>query len=586
VIPSLEKAAVANHSKGKPSQLPQFFTRFIRLAGPFWNTDRKALTRGLTLGLTVLTVMQIAIAVIITEWSAALFDALEDRSMPLLLTQAGLLILIFASNMGVTAIHLRVKRRIQLDWRSWLTDRLVGEWMHDGRHYVVTYMPGSHDNPDGRIAEDIRIATEYAIDLCHSLVYSLLLLISFTKILWTLSGVVVLPLGQYPIPIPGHLVWVALVYAATASALGWWIGQPLVQATDNRQTVEANFRFGLVRARESSEAIALVHGEADERRRFTALFQGIVGAWRRQTRAFTRILLFSSGYSVLSMAFPILVSAPRYILGQITLGALVQSAQAFQQMAAALSWPVDNLAKVAEWRASVERVLGLDQSLRALEEDMAHVESHMIQVEKTDQPALIFHAVSVANPDGAVMVSKLDAEIAPGERVLISGDPAAGAKLFKVIAGLWPWGSGRVELPDEIPMFFMPPRPYLPIGSLHGAVCYPSSPDAFDSAAIETTLRRVGLGDWADRLEQTGEWEKILSRQEQQRLGVARLLLHRPNWVLCQEALDALEPIGEVMMMRLICNELPHAAILTITNQPTVEAFHQRQIVLQRENNG
>jgi len=359
-----------------------FFIQFIRLAGPFWHSENKSTIRSLTLALFMLTVMQIGIAVVITVWSADLFNALEQRSMSGLFTQIGLIALIFAANIAVTTAHFKVKRRLQLDWRSWLTHHLISKWMTDGRHYLVTHIQGTHDNPDGRIAEDIRIATEAAIDLCHSLVYCSLVLISFTKILWTLSGTVTLDLLFIEIPVYGHLVWLAIIYAACASSLGWWLGRPYTMATDARQTVEANFRFGLVTARENSLAIALVHGEGNERRRFIGLFKDIVHAWQRQTLAWSHLFMLTSGYSVLSMAFPILVSAPRYILGSISLGALMQSAQAFQQTAGALSWPVDNMARVAEWRASVERVLGLVNGLDRLEQEIVLHDPHRIHLKK------------------------------------------------------------------------------------------------------------------------------------------------------------------------------------------------------------
>ena len=558
-----------------------FFIQFIRLAGPFWNSENKAIIRKRTLALIVLTVLQIALAVIITEWSAALFNALEQHSMSDLLKQIGLLVLIFAASMGVTVMHLKVKRHLQIGWRSWLTERVIGQWMHNGRHYLVTHLQtAGHDNPDGRIAEDIRIATDEAITLSHSLFYSLLLLISFTEILWTLSGTVTLNLGVTEMPVYGYLVWIAIIYSAVASLLGWWAGQPLTLTTNAMQTVEANFRFGLVKARENSQAIALIHGEVNEQKRFLGLFQDITGVYDRQTHAWANILLFNSGYSVLSMAFPILIAAPRYILGNITLGALMQSVQAFQQMSAALSWPVNNMAAIAQWRASVERVLGLVKALEDLEHEIARPDPQRILIEKPAQSTLHFHDLCISKLNGEVIVSGINAEISLGERVLIVGDASTGAKLFKAIAGLWPWGRGRIELPDEEPMFFMPPRPYLPDGTLRAAICYPSSPETFSKAMMEEFLKFAGREELAGQLEQTDTWEKTLTREQQQRLGLVRLLLYRPKWILLQEAFDSLDPDGEESMLRLICQELPESAMLTITNQPTAEAFHQRQITV------
>ena len=257
----------------------KFFIQFIRLAGPFWTSENKSVIRKQALALVVLTVVQIVIAVVITEWSAALFNALEQHSMSGLFKQIGLLILIFAVSMAVTFTHLTIKRRLQIAWRSWLTERVIGQWMSEGRHYQVTHIQtAEHDNPDGRIAEDIRIATDEAIALAHSLFYSVLLLISFTEILWSLSGTVVVDLGSIKIPVYGHLVWIAILYAAGASWLGWWIGRPLTMTTNAMQTAEANFRFGLVRARENSHAIALIRGESNEKK---ALSQSFSSDYRR-----------------------------------------------------------------------------------------------------------------------------------------------------------------------------------------------------------------------------------------------------------------------------------------------------------------
>lgn len=557
-----------------------FFLAFVRLSVPFWSSEHKATIRFMTLGLILLTLLQIGIAVIITDWSADLFNALEQHSMSGLLTQIGLLILIFAANIAVTSAHLTVKRYLQIGWRSWLTREVNSRWMHNGRHYQVTHIEGEHDNPDGRIAEDIRIATEDAVTLCHSLFYSLLLLFSFALMLWKLSGAVILDLWLVKIPIDGHLVWIALIYAASASVFGWWIGKPLVNATDARQTVEANFRFALVTARENSHAIALIRGECSENRRFQKLFDNIVEVFQQQTKAWRNIQMFGAGYSVLSMAFPILVSAPRYIWGVISLGALMQSVQAFQHMSAALSWPVDNMAAVAQWRASVERVLGLVDALENLEQEIARPDPNRIVLEKNSGRSLRFDNLRLTNFSGYGLIEKLDAEILLGEHVLISGDAGVAAKLFKAIAGLWPWGSGRIELPDDEPMFFMPPRPYLPGGKLRDAIFYPLCTGTYSEETLCDLLKLVDLENLIPMLNQSDTWDKSLSREEQQRLGVVRLLLNRPKWVLLQEAFDSLSPEGELLMLRIICKALPEVTLISVTNQPSAESFHKRKLIL------
>lgn len=559
----------------------RFFIQFIHLAGAFWHSENKSTIRSLTLALVALTVLQIAVAVIINHWSANLFNALEQRSMPGLFTQAGLFVLIFIANIGITSTHLKIKRRLQLDWRGWLTDKLIGQWMRDGRHYLVTHIAGGqHDNPDSRIAEDIRIATESAIDLLHSFFYSFLLLISFTQILWELSGTVTLDMGILSIPIYGHLFWLALIYASSATILGWWIGRPLTSATNNRQTVEANFRFALVKARENSQAIALIHGERHEKPHFHRIFQGIVEAWNQQTSAWAQIIMFSSGYSVLSMAFPVIVSSPRYILGSIGLGTLMQSAQAFQQLAAALSWPVDNMGKVAEWRASVERVLGLYRSLEQLEHEINRQGPHRIKLEKNEGAVLRFKKLCICRLDGVICITQIDEDIYAGERVLIDSSSLNGNKLFKAIAGLWPWGQGTIELPDDEPLFFMPPRPYLPTDTLRASVCYPTESSSFSQSDLEFAFQQAGIKELLDHLDSVNDWATVLESEQQQRLGVVRLFLQKPKWVMANRPLDALNPKAELAMMELIHKTLPESSILTISNQPAIQALYSRHLTV------
>ena len=578
--------ATSPPSPSPPEPQDGFIRRLLRLAGPYWTTDEKWKARGMTAALVLLTVAQVVSPVLLNWWSQALFDSLEQRDMHRMLMVVAALGVIILANMLVTTTHLAFKRRLQLGWRRWLTRRILDEWMTEGRHYQVGFMPGDHDNPDGRIAEDVRISTEYAIDLAHSLLYCVLLLLSFTKILWSLSGDPWLHLGDYDIWLPGHLVWVAVVYAAIGTTVAMALGRPLVRAVNNRQTCEANFRFGLVRVRENSEAIALLHGETDERRRFTELYRYVAEAWNRQTRALVQIFTFTSFYSVLSTAFPVLVAAPRYIAGTITLGGLMQTAQAFQQMEAALSWPIDNLSKGAEWKASVERVLGLHEGLLQLDEEVSEHNQHRIAISTEENaPQLAFRDLCVANPTGEVLISGFDAEFALGEHVLISGDPGAAIKLFKVVAGLWPWGHGKVELPNDT-IFFMPQRPYLPIGRLRSALCYPGAPDAFSDDTIREAMERVGLEGLTARLDHRESWDKILTSAEQQRLGFARLLLHRPRWIFNQEATDALDPMGEADFMQLLQEEFGNATVLTVGHHSGLDAYHQRKLVLVRSPDG
>lgn len=341
------------------SDTENFFVRFMKLAGPYWSSKNSLMIWAETVLLVVLTVMQIKLAVYITQWSAGLFDAIEQRSMDGVKTLTGVLVLIFIGSMTITTVHLIVKRRLMIGWRTWLTEKVISEWIQQGRHQAALMSRNNHDNPDGRIAEDIRIATEDAIALTHSLFYCLLLLASFAQILWSISGRVVFEFGNVSFPVTGYLVWISISYSICASVLGWWMGKPMTSATHARQTQEANFRHELIDSQNNSQAVASSPGENIEQLRLFASFRAVIASYAQETAAWIRIQLFASGYSVASMALPILVASPRYIAGAISLGMLIQSAQAFQHMVSALSWPVDNMPQIAKWRTSVERVLGL-----------------------------------------------------------------------------------------------------------------------------------------------------------------------------------------------------------------------------------
>ena len=556
-----------------------FLVEFLGLSRQFWCSERKLKIRVTALLLAFLTMLQMVMAVLLTKWSAGLFDALEQHSMDGLMRQAGLLVLLFFADMALTGSHLVIKRNLQIYWRNWITEHVFSRWMNSGRHYLIKNLPGEHDNPDGRIAEDCRVAGESAVVLAHSLFYSILLLIGFTQVLWAHSGVVTVNLGFTQLAIYGHLVWIAIVYSALASWLGWLVSRPLTGATNARQSAEANFRASLLEAQDNSQAIALIHAEPCERHLFAELFTRIGEVWDAQTRAWRNILMFNSGYTMLSMAFPILISAPRYILGKISLGTLMQSAQAFQHMASALSWPVNNAGGIAEWRASVERILGLLRALDHADEEVAKPDQ-CIEVRCSDRPVLVLRDLRLAKHDGTVLTDPLSIEIDQGEHVLINGNAFTGARLFRAIAGIRPWGSGVIELPSKGRLFFMPPRPHLPTGTLRYTISYPSSRRVYTQEQIEQALRLAGLEQLINLLDLREHWATILTPEEQQRLGMVRLLLNRPQWIFLQEAFDALEPEVEERMLRLIDEQLPEATVLAISHSTNGAGFYSRRLVL------
>jgi putative ATP-binding cassette transporter len=561
---------------------PHFFRAFMRISGPYWTGPGRWRPRLLTVALALLVVAQVALAVRLNVWSADLFDALERRSTDGTMHQIGIFGLILLGNMIVNTALLVFRRHLQFDWRRWLTKRVIGDWMEDARHYQADLIPGDHANPDGRIAEDVRIATEVAIDLASSLFYCVLLLVTFVGVLWSLSGWIEVA-GLH---VPGHLVLLAFVYAGLGAVVAFFLGRPLVRATDMRQTNEADFRFSLVRAHESGESIAVARGEPLERERLESVFETIAQSWRGQSLGLARLLAFSSGYVALAGVLPILVSTPRFLDGTLSLGRLMQSGQAFQQVTAALSWPIDNLALIAGWRASVERVLMLDEAVSVVTLEAARMGDTALNLDRVATAQLGVRELWVASPDGTTMLSNLNLQIEPGDHVLVGGDPEATRALFRVLAGIWPWGRGCVDLPADAGMIAVGPWPFLPQGSLRQALAFPEAAEHYDTETLQAALSSVGLAHFADRLDETADWPRVLTAAETQRLSFARIILFCPRWILLGDATTALDPASADLMLHLIVERLPQAGILMIGRHPGSADIFSRQLTLEKAADG
>jgi len=554
-----------------------FLWRFVVFALPFWSAEHKWMNRGRLAVIAALTVAQVAVQVGLNSWSARLYNAIEGRHLEAFLELIGTFVLLLLASILVFSITLYTKRRLQFAWRVWITKNTLSVWMAQGRHYQLGLIAGDHDNPggdnpDGRIAEDIRVTTESAVDLGQALFYCILLFGTFVAVLWELSGVIHVEIGGTVIPIPGFMVFVALTYSAIGTSLALWAGFPLVGASNLRQTVEANFRFGLARAREYSESIALIGGDTDERTHLQELLRGVRRGWERQTYGLVRIIVFTTAYGVLANPFPLLVAAPRYIMGLISLGTLMQMAQAFSQVTAALAFPVDNLSGIALWRASVERVMALQDALGGLQEKLG---ANRIEVEHEGN-SLQLAGVRVMQHDATPVMKEITAEIGPGEHVLIEGKTPICHKLILAVAGLWPWGAGKVTLPAGANIFIATDRPYVPVGALGEAVCYPLTLGVCVPDDINSALRRVGLGDWAGHLGVVENWEAVFSVAQRQRLSFARMLLHRPDWIFLSEATNALDAAAQREMAALLVKEFPSATIVAVGQAGLPDGFFQR----------
>ena len=535
----------------------------------------------LTAGMVVLGVVNVGIALWLNIWNRDFFNALDKKDGAELLQLLWILAAIVVSAGIAVAVQLHIKRRLQINWRSWLSHVTVLRWLDAGRQYQLGMVADEVDNPDGRIAEDIRVSTELAVEFAQSILQCVLQLFTFLSVLWILSGTMPIHLFGFAFDLPGYMVWAAVVYAVVGSALTYALGRGLIHAGNVRQSREADFRSGLTRAREHAEGIALMRGEADERERLSGSLFELRAAWNVQTRGQGNLSLLTSALAYLAPVVPLIVALPRYLGGEIALGGLMQTAQAFSSVQWALSWLIDNFPKFAEWRASTDRVVHLHLTLGDLEDDAAAADDARIVVHPaTESDRLVMRELGVARPDGEMLVAEAEVEILRAERVLIRGQSGSGkSTIMRAVAGVWPWGRGAIHLPTGA-ITFMPQKPYFPLGTLRDIMLYTAAPEGISDEALKDMLHRVGLDHLRDRLDETERWDHILSGGEQQRVAFARVLVHKPAWIFMDEATSALDEAGQENVMKLLIEELPETSVVSIGHRPGLEAFHTRELTL------
>lgn len=535
----------------------------------------------LTGSLIALVSANVGIALWLNIWNRDFFNALEKRDLDLLFHLLWVLAaIVLSAGVGV-AVQLHIKRRLQINWRTWLSHNTVHRWLQSGRQYQLGLLADDIDNPDGRIAEDIRVSTEFAVEFATTIIQCVLQLVTFLGVLWSLSGNLPVHLFGAEYNIPGYMVWCAIIYALIGSILTYAFGRGLIDAGNVRQGREADFRSVLTRAREHAEGIALMRGEDDERERMRGSLFDLRSAWNRQTRGQGNLSLLTSSLAYLAPIVPLIVALPRYLSGQIQLGGLMQTAQAFSSVQWALSWLIDNFPKFAEWRASTNRVVHLHVALTNLEASASAEGGERITVHPaTDDDRLLLRELGVARPDGVMLVADAHVEIVRPERVLIRGQSGSGkSTIMRAVAGVWPWGRGAIHLPSG-KITFMPQKPYFPLGTLRDALHYPKPPEGVTDDLLKEMLHKVGLDHLRSRLDETERWDHILSGGEQQRVAFARTLIHKPDWIFMDEATSALDEAGQENVMNLLIEELPETSVVSIGHRPGLEVFHTRELTL------
>jgi len=563
-------------------------TRFWISARGFWGRNGDRLAWPLSVGLLVLIVGNVGLQYGINVWNRAIFDGIEKRDAAAVyfLTAVFFPLAIGSVLFGVAQVYARMG--IQRRWRAWLTNAVLNRWLANGRYYQLNLVGGDHKNPEYRIAEDLRIATDSPVDFMAGVTSAFLSATTFIVVLWTIGGALTVALGGTQITIPGFLVVAAVLYASIASGAIAVIGRHFVQVSENKNQAEADLRYTLTRVRENGESIALLGGEEEEREGIDRNFTNVLRQWARLAGQHMRTTLVSQGSSLIAPVVPILLCAPKFLDGSMSLGQVMQAASAFTIVQAAFGWLVDNYPRLADWNACARRIASLMMSLDGLERAEKGGGFGRIKRGETQGEAMLeLKDLSVTLDDGTAVVGETEVMVEPGERLLVAGESGTGkSTLVRAIAGLWPWGDGAVNLHPDRRLFMLPQRPYVPSGTLRRAVAYPGAEDDWRDEVVCEALHKVGLDHLKEKIGEEAPWDQTLSGGEKQRLAFARLLLHNPDIVVLDEATSALDEKSQDKMMEMVTEELPKATIVSVAHRVELEAFHSRKIVLERRKGG
>jgi putative ATP-binding cassette transporter len=469
---------------------------------------------------------------------------------------------------------------MQRNWRAWLNGHLLRRWLTNSRFYRLELVGGDHQNPEHRINDDLRVATEMPVDFVTGFLTSLLSAVTFIAVLWVTGGSLHVTLGGTSLTIPGFLVLAAVVYALVVNGSMLGVAYRLIAITESKNQSEAEYRYALTRVRENAESIALLGGGEAERARLGGAFDTVVARWRDLMVQNMRTVIVQQGSGQLCGLVPIFLCIPRYLDGTMSLGELMQLSSAFSIVQGALSWFMDNYTRLGDWTASARRVASLMVALdaaEAAEEVPAGTIARRVQSGTT----LELRGVSVALDSGRPIVHRADLFIRRGEHVMLMGDSGSGkSSLVRALAGCWPWGSGEILHPEGQRILVVPQRPYVPAGSLRDALIYPAQADHVDSGEAADALAAAGLGHLTAQLDAVAPWVNILSEGEKQRLAIARLLLHRPDIVVLDEATSALHVAGQADVMQAIERKLPGVTIISVGHRPTLEKLHSRRVTM------
>ncbi len=561
------------------STSPSFRRDVWSLIGPFWRSEQRKTAWTLLISILALTLGLVYIDVQFNDWYNRFYTALQHKAKKDFFVEMGwfMVLAVVWIIMSVYATYLTQK--LQVRWRTWLTDSLLAEWLNARTYYRLQLKDQQKDNPDQRIAEDLKIFVDRSLDLSLGLLSAVVTFVTFVTLLWNQSGPLTFSVGTFTVNIPGYMVWVAMIYAGVGSWLIHRVGRPLVAITNDQQRFEADYRFSLARFRENTEGVALYGGERQELDQLDVRFHSVVKNWLQMMRRQKILGFWQFGYGQLAVPFPYLVAAPRYFAGAFELGGLMQIGNTFGQVKGSLSWFVNSFGTLATWKATSNRIVDFRRSI--LEASKEALADQGPQVRSEAQDTVVLDGLAIRLPDGSPVVTASSFAMNPSERLLIKGPTGCGkSTLFRAIAGIWPFGQGLIKVPERFGAMFLPQRPYFPLGTLRLALSYPSLVGAFPDELLRDTLAEVGLAHLAVHLDEERSWGMQLSGGEQQRIAIARALLQKPRWLFLDEATSSLDDQSQEKMYTVMIDRLPTTTIVSIGHRPELARFHHRVVEL------
>jgi putative ATP-binding cassette transporter len=559
---------------------------FGRLVGGWWQGPTARQAWLLSFGLGAMVVVNIGVNLAINAWNRMFFDALEARDGATLGLALGIFAGLIVIVAGVGVLIVVVRETLQVRWRAWLVERLTALWLGRQRYYRLGLAQLEPANPEYRIADESRLSTEPLVDFAIGLLTALLSFIAFVGILWSVGGSLTVSLGGHTLTIPAYIMLAAIAYGVAMSAIMMRVGRPLVPGVAAKNEAEARFRFELTRLRENAESVALVRGEKDEDAILSRSYADLVRRWLYVVGLHGRLTWITNASGAMIPVIPLLLATPKFLSGELSLGAVTQLAAAFVQVQIAMAWLVDHYKVLAQWYASARRVMAIVEAADELDRTLDGGSSGIRIIERR-RPGIALQDLTISDRLGRVLVRGADADIRAGEKVLVIGESGIGkSTLVRAVAGLWPWGDGRIFLPADTAIAFVPQRAYLPLGTLRQALLYPAKELALDDGVIVDMLVACGLSYLAPRLDKVERWDQILSSGERQRLAFARLFLQKPSLIILDEATSALDEAGQALVMNLMRTELPDATVLSIGHRPGLEIYHDRRLALIRTEDG